>query len=150
MKYSRTITGFVIAVSVTTVLAWKGTSPVIGVDVAAREAAKIRGGDCGNYQQVANAACNNTGNDSCTGPASNCIGACPFECSPTSSYGGSNGTFSGSLIPGSYCDTTTQGTCTETTCSVMGGSVPCCQCLGSSDINCGPVPFAVNAQGCSS
>lgn len=150
MKYSRVITGFAIAASITAVLAWNSTSPVIGVQVVETAAATIRGGNCGNYQQVANGACTNSGNDSCSGPASSCTGACPFACTASMSYGGSNGTFSGSLVPGSSCDTTTQGTCTETSCSVMGGSAPCCQCLGNDDISCGPVPWAINSQGCSS
>ena len=150
MKHFRVVIGVAIAACVTVVLATNRTSLGIGVEVSAREAAAIRGGDCGNYQQVANGACTNTESDSCTGPGSNCIGACPYTCTASSNYGGSNGTFTGSLVPGPDCDTTIQGTCTETSCSVMGGSVPCCQCVGNSDISCGPLPFDINPQGCSS
>ncbi len=124
--------------------------PRHGIEVAASEAAGIRGGDCGAYQQIANGACNWAVEDSCTAYSTNCDGVCSYTCLPTTSYGGSGGTFTGSLVPGTPCDNSMQPQCTFTFCLVGGVSVPCCQCAGNSPVTCGPGPFAVNPQGCSS
>jgi len=117
------------------------------IEVPNCEAACIRGGQCGSYQQIANGACTNTGSDSCTSGNSNCSGLCPYTCSPTTTYGGS-GTFTGSLVS-IGCDSTTQGTCTETICSIAGAPVACCQCLSPVNFSCGPAPVELDTLGCS-
>jgi hypothetical protein len=118
-----------------------------GVEVPSWEAASIRGGTCGSYQQIPSGACTNTGSDSCTSGNSNCSGICPYTCVPTTTYSGS-GTFTGSLI-GIECNDAVQGTCTATICSVAGLPVICCQCLNGSDIPCGPSPVELDTEGCS-
>jgi hypothetical protein len=118
-----------------------------GIEVPPWEAASIRGGKCGSYQQIASGACTNTGSDSCTSGNSNCSGICPYTCTPTTTYSGS-GTFTGSLIA-IDCNDTIQGTCTQTICSVAGAPVACCQCLNASDVTCGPAPSELDTEGCS-
>jgi hypothetical protein len=117
------------------------------VEVPATTAASIRGGQCGSYQMTSNSACTDSANDTCTSATSDCDGLCSYACGATSSYGGS-GTFTGSLVQDA-CDSATQATCTETFCSVAGVIMPCCQCLNSSSVGCGPAPFDLDQQGCS-
>jgi hypothetical protein len=144
------VTSVLIASAVAVLVAADGAVPGADLEVPAWEAASIRGGQCGAYQLISNGACTNSGSDSCTSVSSSCNGLCPYGCAATSSYGGSGGTFTGSLVAGPGCSFATQATCTATFCSVMGGSVPCCQCMGDSDITCGPEPFDVDPHGCSS
>jgi hypothetical protein len=117
-------------------------------EVTALEAASIRGGQCGSYQLNTNAACTDDQDDTCTSSTSDCDGLCSYSCPSTSSYGGS-GTFTGSLVS-VQCDTATQPACTQTVCSVAGLPVTCCTCMSGSNIECGPAPYDINPEGCSS
>jgi hypothetical protein len=141
------IATFVIASAVAALIALGYRPQTSGVEVAAAEAANIRGGQCGSYQEIANAACTDASTDTCTSSTSDCDGLCPYACGATSTYGGS-GTFTGSLVAGE-CNPTTQSACTETVCSVAGLPVPCCACLNGSSIECGPDPYDLDPQGCS-
>ncbi len=123
------------------------SAPRIGIVVSAAEAANIRGGQCGKFQLMTNAACTDAESDTCTSSTSDCDGLCPLQCSPTSTYSGA-GTFTGSLVART-CDTALQANCTLTLCSVPGGTEDCCQCLNASQVQCGPAPFDLNPQGCS-
>lgn len=118
-----------------------------GIVVSASEAASIRGGQCGQYAMMAQGACGDGASDTCTSSSTDCDGLCPLRCVPKSTYGGS-GTFTGSLI-GGVCDTAPQPTCTATTCTAGGITVPCCTCSGGSNVQCGPAPYALNSNGCS-
>jgi hypothetical protein len=143
-----TVTFLVIA---SATAAWAGivhSGPHQGIEVNAAEAAAIRGGQCGSFQDVVDGACTNTQDDTCTSTGTtNCNGACEYACDSVNTYSGS-GTFSGSLIPSS-CDPALQPTCTQTTCTVSGVQVSCCQCLNGSNVQCGPAPYGLSPQGCS-
>jgi hypothetical protein len=141
------IATFVIASATAALVALGYPSQRSGVEVTALEAASVRGGQCGSYQLLTNAACTDAEEDTCTSSSSDCDGLCSYTCSATSTYGGS-GSFTGSLVS-SDCGSTTQSTCTETVCSVGGAPISCCACLSGSNIACGPTPFDVDALGCS-
>jgi hypothetical protein len=119
-----------------------------GVEVPASEAATILGGQCGAYQKMTGGACTDSVSDSCTPMTSVCNGLCPYSCSPTLTYSGT-GSFTGQLLTPSSCNGSTQPTCTVTLCSVMGAPVGCCQCVGGSEVACGPGPVDLNSEGCS-
>jgi hypothetical protein len=120
-------------------------------EVSAAVAATIKGGQqsqCGSFQMLASGACTDAGDDSCTSVATtNCSGACPYQCSATTTYTGS-GTFTGQLLSDN-CDMAAQPVCTLTSCDVSGLPVPCCQCIGGSNVPCGPAPFDLDPDGCS-
>jgi hypothetical protein len=141
------IATFVIASATAASVALGYSSQQSGVEVTTSEAASIRGGQCGTFQLITNAACTDAEEDTCTSSSSDCDGLCSYTCSATSSYGGS-GTFTGSLVSVG-CDSVTQPTCTQTVCAVMGVPVPCCECLSGSNVACGPTPSDLNTLGCS-
>jgi hypothetical protein len=141
------IATIVIATAAAALVAVGDPSRRDGLEVSAMEAASVRGGQCGNYQMIANAACTDSADDSCTSATSDCDGLCPYACSSTSTYSGS-GTFSGALAAGD-CDSVSQPSCTETVCSVVGAPVACCACLSGSNVECGPSPFDLDPMGCS-
>jgi hypothetical protein len=117
------------------------------VEVSPDEAESIRGGACGSYQQLTNAACTQQVGNTCNLGSSHCSGQCDYACPSSSTYGGS-GSFTGALIA-LECDSTTQATCTLTVCSVEGSIVTCCQCLNGNSVACGPSPNNLDGAGCS-
>jgi hypothetical protein len=123
------------------------SGPRESIEVTAAEAAAIRGGQCGSFQQITDGACTTTQDDTCTSTGTDCDGLCEYGCDSVNTYSGS-GTFSGALIQNS-CDPAVQPACTQTACTVGGVPVPCCQCLNGSNVQCGPAPYGLSPQGCS-
>jgi hypothetical protein len=66
------IATIVIATAAAALVAVGDSSRRDGLEVSAMEAASVRGGQCGNYQMIANAACTDSADDSCTSSNSDC------------------------------------------------------------------------------
>ena len=119
----------------------------VGSEVALADASAISGGQCGMYQNFVGGACTDSQDDSCTTVDVVCNGTCDYYCIPTITFGGS-GTFSGALDP-TTCGNTTLPDCDLTDCLLGSLYVPCCMCLGGTDIACGPPPVDLDTDACS-
>jgi hypothetical protein len=119
----------------------------IGFEVSAAKADAIIGGQqCGNYQSIVGGACTASQGDTCSGVGTVCDGTCPYVCAATLTYGGS-GSFTGQLGLSS-CGSVTQGTCTQSICTVGGVPLPCCTCTGGTIVACGPAPYDLDTEAC--
>jgi hypothetical protein len=146
MRRLSAVLSIVVGSTVAFLLAAASSQPATAIKVSAAEAATISGGggNCGQFAQIVQGACTNSGDDSCTTGNSNCSGACSYDCGAENTFSGS-GSFTGALITGT-CDSVVQPTCTQSVCS----GVLCCLCVGGNNIICGPAPNDLDTQGCSS